>query len=161
MAETSAATAPAEDVREHYYEGMFLLDSNRYANDPDATANELTGMLERVGATIEMHRPWQEGRLAYEIEGHRKGLHYLVMFRMPSRAVPELTRACKLNDLIVRHLLLTHEKPFFEMMAQALAPDGPGLPSAAASEDRPRRERPERAGRDDDSDGEGKDEDEE
>ena len=159
MAETSTATAPAERVREHYYEGMFLLDSNRFANDPDGTANELTGLLERVGATVEMHRPWQEGRLAYEIEGHRKGLHYLVMFRMPSRAVTELTRAVKLSDLIIRHLLITHEKAFFDMMAQALAPDGPGLPSAAA-EERPRRERPERAGRDEDSD-EDKDGDEE
>lgn len=150
MAETNVATAPAEQVREHYYEGMFLIDSNRYSNDPDGVVNELTGMLERIGATVEMHRPWQEGRLAYEIEGQRKGLHYLAMFRLPSRAVPDLTRACKLNDLILRHLLIVHEKDFFDMMAQALAPDGPGLPSAAAEpEERPRRER---RGRDEESD---------
>ncbi|OYW15257.1 MAG: 30S ribosomal protein S6, partial [Planctomycetales bacterium 12-60-4] len=57
------------------YEGMFLLDSNRFSADPDGTQQAVLGMLDRVGAKVVASRPWQEGKLAYPIGNHRKGLY--------------------------------------------------------------------------------------
>ena len=69
-------------LTEYMYEGMFLVDSNRYASDPEGTQQAVLGMLTRVGAKVVASRPWQEGKLCYPIEGQRKGLYYLACFTM-------------------------------------------------------------------------------
>ncbi len=88
------------------YEGMFLLDSNKYAANPQGTTAEVTGLLERVGAKVLATRPWQDGKLAYPINGHRKGLHFLVYFSMESRQLHELDRLVKFNESILRHMVI-------------------------------------------------------
>jgi len=99
---------------------MFLLDSGRFATDPDGVSGQLISLLESTGATVAAHRPWQDGRLAYEIEGRRKGLHYLVYFRMGGEGHSELNRLCKLSDVVVRHLIIRHPQVLFDAMVDAL-----------------------------------------
>ena len=53
------------------YEGMFLLDSNRYARDPNGVSNEIDQIVKKCGGEILVSRLWSEQRLAYPIEGHR------------------------------------------------------------------------------------------
>lgn len=103
------------------YECMFLLDSGKWATDPQGTEGAVREILDRCGAEIVALTPFQEGRLAYEIEGQRKGLHLLTYFKMDGGQVPELTRLCKLNDVILRHLLISHPKRLFDLMTEALA----------------------------------------
>ncbi|MCA9094633.1 MAG: 30S ribosomal protein S6, partial [Planctomycetaceae bacterium] len=69
---------------------MFLLDSNKYASNPEGTTKSVLGILEKNGATILASRPWQDGKLAYPIEGHKKGLYFLAYFRMDGVALPEI-----------------------------------------------------------------------
>jgi small subunit ribosomal protein S6 len=88
------------------YEGMFLLDSNKYASNPQGTTGEVLGMLEKIGAQVLATRPWQDGKLAYAIEGQRKGLHFLTYFTVESRKVHELDRMVKLNESVLRHLII-------------------------------------------------------
>ena len=108
---------------ENLYEGMFLVDSGKFAADPDKCTNTLLGILEKAGATVVAHRPWQDGRLEYPIEGHRRGLHYLLYFRMAGSGVPTIDRSCKLNDTVLRHLLVKHPQVLFDSMVQALNAD--------------------------------------
>lgn len=102
------------------YEGMFVIDSNRYTSDPDGTQQAVLSMLERVGAKVVASRPWQEGKLCYPIEGHRKGLYYLACFTMDGANMAELTRLSKLNDIVLRQLVLRHPKVIFDAMVEAL-----------------------------------------
>jgi small subunit ribosomal protein S6 len=102
------------------YEGMFLLDSNRFSSDPEGTQRSVLGMLERCGAKVVASRPWQEGKLCYPIEGHRKGLYYLACFTMDGGQVNELNRLGKLNDNVLRQLIIRHPKVIFDAMVQAL-----------------------------------------
>jgi len=88
------------------YEGMFLLDSNKYAANPQGSTTEVTALLERVGAKVLATRPWQDGKLSYPIDGHRKGLHFLVYFSMDSRQLHELDRLVKFNETIMRHMVI-------------------------------------------------------
>ena len=111
----------SETKAKYLYEGMFLLNSNQYASDPEGTVAEVTKMLEKAGATISAQRPWQEGRLAYEIENQRKGLHYIVLFEMPGDGVKKITRAVKLSNLILRHLVIRHTPTLFEATVAALS----------------------------------------
>jgi len=88
------------------YEGMFLLDSNKYAANPTGIAGEVQAILERVGAKVLATRPWQDGKLSYDIDGHRKGLHFLVYFSMDSTRLSEIDRLVKFNEAILRHMVI-------------------------------------------------------
>lgn len=88
------------------YECMFILDSNRYARDPGGVSGQLTQMLEKLEGEVLASRLWNEQRLAYPINGHRKGTYWLTYFRLDGTRIGELTRACQLNDNILRHLTL-------------------------------------------------------
>ena len=88
------------------YEGMFLLDSNKYAANPQGISGEVLAILERVGAKVLATRPWQDGKLSYSINGHRKGLHFLVYFSMDSTKLTEIDRLVKFNESILRHMII-------------------------------------------------------
>jgi small subunit ribosomal protein S6 len=107
-------------VSEYMYEGMFLVDSNRFSADPEGSQKAVLGMLERVGAQVVASRPWQEGKLCYPIDGHRKGLYYLACFKMDGGQMPELNRLSGLNDVVLRQLVIRHPQVIFDAMVQAL-----------------------------------------
>jgi small subunit ribosomal protein S6 len=100
----------------NHYEGMFILDSGRFGANPEAAATEVAGIIEKVGGTVVAHRPWQDSKLAYPINGHRKGLYYLTFFTAESRAVNEINGIVKLNENVLRHLILSHDKGLFDQM---------------------------------------------
>ena len=110
-------------MKTNYYEGMFLLDSADFAADPDGMASHLVELVEKVGGQVVAHRPWQDGRLAYEIKGRRKGLHYLVMFTAETSVMNELNRACRLNEKVLRTLFLSHPKVMFDATVAAISPE--------------------------------------
>ncbi len=115
---------------------MFVLDSGKFATDPQGTEAAVTDLLGRCEAEIVSSAPWQEGKLAFPIDGNKKGLHYLVYFKMDGSKVDEFTRLCHLNDLVIRHLLLSHSPKLFEIMSHSLAQHSSGG-SAAAQEAAP------------------------
>jgi small subunit ribosomal protein S6 len=98
------------------YEGMFLLDSNKYASNPQGTTSEVLGLLERVGAKVLATRPWQDGKLSYAIDGHRKGMHFLTYFTAESRQIHEIDRLVKFNESILRHMIVKLPEKLVEPM---------------------------------------------
>ena len=76
------------------YEGMYILDSNRYGRDSDAVSGKIREMIEKAGGEILVSRLWEERRLAYPIKGHRKGTYWLSYFRLDSSRLVEIRRAC-------------------------------------------------------------------
>ena len=129
----------------NHYEGMFILDSGRFGASPEAAAAEVTGIIEKVGGTVSAHRPWQDSKLAYPINGHRKGLYYLAFFTAESTAVNKINGIVKLNDNVLRHLVLSHDKGLYDQMVEmvggeafrAVDPDAPSEKPAKAEGDKP------------------------
>jgi len=111
---------------------MFLLDSGKYATDPQGTEGSLKELLGRCNAEIVSSAPWQDGKLAFPIDGHKKGTHYLVYFKMDGSQVQEFTRLCHLNELIIRHLLIQQPGKLFDMMSHSLAQHTTGKTEEAA-----------------------------
>lgn len=127
-------SAVAENpVRQHFYEGMFLVDSGKYATDPDGVTGEIMAVLAKAGATVVAHRPWQDGKLAYEINGMKKGLHYIVCFTMRGAGMKTLIRQCQLNETIVRQMIIAHSQQIFDATVASLTGANPA-PSDAAPE---------------------------
>jgi small subunit ribosomal protein S6 len=88
------------------YEGLFILDSNRYARDRDGVAREVEGLVEAAGGELLVSRLWEERRLAYAIKGQRKGAYWLMYFRLSTANLADLTRQCEINDAILRQLFV-------------------------------------------------------
>lgn len=118
-------------MTDNLYEGMFLLDSGKFASNPEGSANEVISILEKAGGTVVAHRPWQDGRLAYSIEGRHRGLHYLTYFQMEGTKLKDVNRACQLNDNILRHLVIKQPRPLFDAMVAAINQHDTTEPSAA------------------------------
>ncbi len=88
------------------YEGMFILDSNRYAREPGVVSGRLSEMIESLGGEVLASRLWEERRLAYPINGQRKGTYWLTYFRLESTKLTNLHRSCQLDENIMRVLFL-------------------------------------------------------
>jgi len=109
---------------ENVYEAMFILDSVKYAQNPDGVQKEVLGLLERVGATVLVSRPWQDAKLAYPIDKHKKGLYYLAYIRTDPSKLTELTRLCKLNETVLRQLVLLVDPLLVEPLVAMASGDG-------------------------------------
>ena len=88
------------------YEGLFLLDANKFARDRDSLARDVEGLVEAIDGEILVSRLWEERRLAYPIRGQRKGAYWLMYFRAPTLRLKELSRACEINDSVLRQLFV-------------------------------------------------------
>ena len=93
-------------MAETVYEGMFLLDSNRYGRDPEGVAGQIPKMIQEAGGTMLVSRMWEERRLAYPIQGRRKGTYWLTYFRVDGMKLGSVRRKCQLSDSILRVLFL-------------------------------------------------------
>ena len=88
------------------YEGMCILDSNRYGRDPETVSSQISAMIEKLGGEMLVSRLWEERRLAYPVKGQRKGTYWLTYFRLDSLRLGDLRRQCQITDDILRVLFL-------------------------------------------------------
>ena len=68
---------------------MFLLDANRYSRDAGGVTGRLNEMIEKVGGELLVSRLWAEQKLAYPINGQRKGC---LLYTSPSPRDATLSR---------------------------------------------------------------------
>ena len=113
-------------MSQNVYEGMFILDSNRYSRDAAGTVAQIPVAVEQLGGKMLASRLWEERRLAYPIKGHRKGTYWLTYFRLDGDQLTSLSRQFQLNEAIVRNLVLKIEPRIADAMVEhALTGGGP------------------------------------
>jgi small subunit ribosomal protein S6 len=83
---------------------MFILNPNAYAKNPSGAANTVEQLVASVGGKLLASRLWNEQKLAYPINGHRKGVYWLTYFEMESTDMAKFNRQCQLADIVMRHL---------------------------------------------------------
>jgi len=88
------------------YEGMFILDSNRFGRDSETVSGQVPTMIEKLGGEMLVSRLWDERRLAFPIKGQRKGTYWLTYFRLESTRLDELKRQFQITEDIIRVLFL-------------------------------------------------------
>lgn len=93
-------------MAENVYECMFIFNANTYAKNPAGVGKTVEDMIKSVDGEILASRLWNEQKLAYPINGHRKGAYWLTYARLESTEVTKLNRACQLNDGILRQLVI-------------------------------------------------------
>lgn len=93
-------------MRENVYEGLFILNSDIYARNPDEISSQISRFIEEAGGEVLVSRHWEERRLAYPIKGHRRGTYWLAYFKLDTQRVKELTRQCQIVESILRFLFV-------------------------------------------------------
>ena len=88
------------------YEGLFIFDSNKFAREREGLAKEVEALVEGIDGEVLVSRLWEERRLAFPINGQRKGAYWLMYFKAPTLRVKELTRACENNDSVLRQMFV-------------------------------------------------------
>ena len=90
----------------HPYEGMFLVDPTMHTADTEAVENTVKALLEKHGAKISQFERWDERKLAYEINGHKRGIYLLSYFEMPGENVDAMRRETRIIESIVRQMIV-------------------------------------------------------
>jgi len=124
-------------LAERVYEGMYLFDANRYSRDSGAVTGRLNEMIEKCGGEVIVGRLWAEQKLAYPINGQRKGAYWLTYFKMDGSRVKELTRAGQLNNDVVREMILAVEPRLVDALVTHAKSGGKPAEAPAKPEAKP------------------------
>ncbi len=98
------------------YECMFILDSNRYARNPGAISAKIDAEVKKIEGEVLASRLWNEQRLAYPIDGNRKGTYWLAYFSCEGPQLAKLKRQFELDENILRHLIIKIDPRLADVM---------------------------------------------
>ncbi len=103
------------------YEVTYILRPNLEEADVDARANAIGEIIKSQGGTVVNIEKLGRKRLAYEIADLREGNYVAMHFRSSGAASKELERQLKLQEDVLRALVLSLDKKQLAAMAHALA----------------------------------------
>ena len=92
------------------YEALVILKAAGTEQDVARAATQLEDQVKKLGGTIERSKPWGRRRLAFRISRQQEGHYQLLRFQAPPAQVAELERIFRLNEAIVRFMILTEEE---------------------------------------------------
>ena len=90
------------------YEGLFLFPQAATAN-LQVAVDHLQELLKRADADVLSLGRWDERRLAYEIKGNKRGIYFLVYFKIAPTRLTGLERDCNLSEQLLRSMILRAE----------------------------------------------------
>ncbi|MCE9524911.1 MAG: 30S ribosomal protein S6 [Planctomycetales bacterium] len=93
-------------MAQNVYENLVILDSNKYAQNPADVGAQIPNLVAKFGGEVLVSRLWNEQKLAYPIDGHKKGTYWLTYFRLDSLKLIEFSREIRINEIIVREMTL-------------------------------------------------------
>jgi small subunit ribosomal protein S6 len=94
------------DSQNRLYEGMFLLNPAQISASIAQATQAVKGVLDRANAEVEAIYKWDDRKLAYEIEGQKRGLYILSYFRVPGPKVSQIEHDVNFSEEIMRCLII-------------------------------------------------------
>ena len=76
----------------------------------DQEIAKLTTLLEKEKCEIARIDKWGVKKLAYPIKKQESGFYTIIYFNGTSTIIPELDRINKINDLVLRHMVVKSEQ---------------------------------------------------
>ena len=90
------------------YEMALIVDTQA---DADATVERYASLLADQGAAVVNIDRWGTRRLAYQIQKRQQGDYTFFYFEADPGAIARVDRACRLDEDVLRHLILQTEIP--------------------------------------------------
>ena len=92
------------------YEALIILKAAGTEEQMTRQALELDAQVKKMGGSIESSQHLGRRRLAFPIGHQSEGHYYLLPFHAPTEQVSELERLFRLNETIVRFIILTQDE---------------------------------------------------
>jgi small subunit ribosomal protein S6 len=127
-------------LTERLYEGLFLVDAAAAATDWAEIENQIRGLIEQQGATIEYSERWPEQRLAYPVNGIKRGVYFLAYFTSDTGAIAAIRNDGQLNENVLRMLVIQEDFLDLEMAKRKEAAARAAAVAVAKSEAKPEAE---------------------
>jgi small subunit ribosomal protein S6 len=104
------------ETRINAYEGMFLFPQT-VAADLQSAADHVLEILSKGGAEIVSLCKWDERRLAYDIQGNKRGVYFLTYFKCDAQKLSAIERDARLSEKLLRSMLTRADHLTAEQMA--------------------------------------------
>ncbi len=118
-------------IRIGQYEGLFLLNAAYAGGSWDTAREEVEHILHRANAEILHVRKWDERRLAYPVDGQKRGVYVLTLFKCEGPKVAGVERDVQLSENILRVLIIKADhlalQDIEQMVPQQPAADDHGM----------------------------------
>ncbi|PLS15777.1 30S ribosomal protein S6 [Bacillus sp. M6-12] len=92
------------------YEVMYIIRPNIEEDAKKALVERFNTILSDNGAEVNDSKEWGKRRLAYEINDFRDGYYMLLKINAEAAAVQEFDRLAKINEDIIRHIVIKEEE---------------------------------------------------
>ena len=92
------------------YELIFILKADQPESEMEARVEKVKEILAAHEGEITQENHWGVRRLAYEIEHENKGNYMFLKYRANGTAVADLDKQFRLDDQILRHLIVVDEE---------------------------------------------------
>ncbi|MCK5566861.1 MAG: 30S ribosomal protein S6 [Actinomycetia bacterium] len=92
------------------YELAVVFDATLEEEKIDQEIAKLTTLLEKEKCEIARVDKWGIKQLAYPIKKQESGFYAIIYFNGTSTIIPELDRINKINDLVLRHMVVKSEQ---------------------------------------------------
>lgn len=92
------------------YELVLIVHPDVDGDDLTAVIDRVTELVKRDGGKVVQTEPWGMRRLAYPIQKRWEGQYVLMRLELAPQGVLALERSLKLNEQIMRHLVVRLEQ---------------------------------------------------
>ncbi|MCL6087474.1 MAG: 30S ribosomal protein S6 [Actinobacteria bacterium] len=92
------------------YEIMLIFDASLEENDIEKELKKVTSIIEKGKGSVIDSQKWGTRKLAYPIKHQENGYYHLINFTSNETVINEIDRVNKINDKILRHLIVKDEK---------------------------------------------------
>ena len=91
------------------YETTFILAPSLDAEGFQREVGAIKGLITSNGGEITAEKEWGRRRLAYPIQDQSEGIYHILRFSLEPKQLPKLDRHFKLNENVMRALVIRDE----------------------------------------------------
>ncbi|MDO4459200.1 MAG: 30S ribosomal protein S6 [Clostridia bacterium] len=95
------------------YETIVVVTAKNGEENAKAVLENVKGIISKY-ATLESVDEWGKRRFAYEIEKQTEGYYTLINFKAEADFTAELDRRYRINDQILRHIIVKKDPRYLE-----------------------------------------------
>ena len=93
-----------------FYEGVFIARQDASSAQVEGLQDTFAALIEENGGKVTKREYWGLRNIAYRMKKNRKGHYVLFNIDAPSEAINELDRQLRLNEDVLRHLVVGVEE---------------------------------------------------
>ncbi|MDD5659745.1 MAG: 30S ribosomal protein S6 [Actinomycetota bacterium] len=92
------------------YEIMLIFDASLEEDVIEKELQKITSIIENGKGSITDSQKWGLRKLAYPIKHRENGYYHIINFTSTETVINEIDRINKINDKLLRHLIVREEK---------------------------------------------------